>query len=144
MLLKFSSTGLEKIWRKETVASMHSDPYVIDGFLYGYSGQSYQNRGEFKCIDLKNGEEKWSTNEMGWGTCVFVDGHLLCCDIKGNIFLMKPNPNEFNLVTELQDALGDIKGPVWTIPVVANGRLYLRFKQKLVCYDLTSYIKSDS
>jgi outer membrane protein assembly factor BamB len=144
MLLKFSSTGLEKIWRKETVASMHSDPYVIDGFLYGYSGQSYQNRGEFKCIDLKNGEEQWSTSKMGWGTCVFVEGHLLCCDIKGNIFLMKPNPNEFNLVTELQDALGDIKGPVWTIPVVANGRLYLRFKQKLVCYDLTSYIKSDS
>ncbi len=41
---------------------------------------------------------------------------------------------QFVKVIELRDALGDIKGPVWTKHVAANGRLYLRFKQKLVCY----------
>jgi len=33
-------------------------------------------------------------------------------------------------------AVGTEKGPAWTLPVVANGLLYLRFKQQLVCYDL--------
>lgn len=73
---------------------------------------------------------------MGWGTCILVDGHLLCCDIRGNLFLLKPTPEECRIVAELPQALGDIKGPVWTRPVVANGKLYLRFKQTLVSYRL--------
>jgi len=136
MLLKAKRTRVDSIWRTESFASLHSDPYVIDDYLYGYSGDSYQNNGAFKCIDLKNGEEKWTTNEMGWGTCILVDEYLLCCDIKGNIFLMKPVPNAFVKVTELPSALGDIRGPVWTMPVVSNSRLYLRFKQKMICYDI--------
>jgi len=137
-LLKTTATGAEVLWRNHAIASMHSDPYVIDGHLYGYSGQSFQNRGVFKCVDLKDGAEKWSTGEMGWGTCIYVDGHLLCGDIKGNIFLMKPNPDKFMLVTKLKKALGDVRGPVWTMPVVANGRLYLRFKQTLICYEIVA------
>lgn len=136
MLLKAGSTGAEIVWRSKVIASQHSDPYVIDGFLYGYSGDSFQNRGAFKCVSLEDGAEKWATDEMGWGTCVFVDGHLLCCDIKGNVFLMRPDPDRFVKVTEMRNALGDISGPVWTRPVVANGLLYLRFKQRLVCYNL--------
>jgi len=51
---------------------------------------------------------------------------------------MKPGPEKFVLVTEMVEALGKVRGPVWTIPVAANGRLYLRFKQRMVCYDLVS------
>ena len=28
----------EAVWRNKAIASHHSDPYVIDGFLYGYWG----------------------------------------------------------------------------------------------------------
>ena len=136
MLLKAGLSGAEILWRNTAIASQHSDPYVIDGFLYGYSGDSSQNRGAFKCVSLGNGGERWTTDEMGWGTCVFVDGHLLCGDIKGNLFLMRPDPDQFVKVSEMRNALGDIRGPVWTRPVVANGLLYLRCKQRLVCYDL--------
>jgi outer membrane protein assembly factor BamB len=136
MLLKTGRSGAEILWQSKVIASIHSDPYILNGFLFGFSGDSSQNRGEFKCVDLANGEEKWTANEMGWGTCVFVDGHLLCIDIKGNLFLMRPDPNAFVKVSELRNALGDIAGPAWTKPVVANGLLYLRFKQRLVCYDL--------
>ena len=35
------------------------------------------------------------------------------------------------------DGLGpDPKHPAWTIRVVANGKLYLRYRQRLVCYSL--------
>jgi hypothetical protein len=135
-LLEVKSDRADSLWRSEAFSSHHSDPYIIDGYIYGYSGNSFQNKGSFKCIDLTNGEEKWSTNDIGWGTCVLVDGYLLCSDIKGNIALVKPNPSEFILVTELSSALGDIRGPVWTTPVVSNGHLYLRFKEKLICYNI--------
>ena len=135
-LLKISGTDFKILWKNKVMAAHHSDGHILDGFLYGYSGQSMQNRGSFKCLELATGTEKWSTNEMGWGTCMYVDGHLLCLDIKGNLFLMKPDPERFIKVTELPRALGNVKGPVWTLPVIANGKLYLRFKQRLVCYSL--------
>ena len=95
-----------------------------------------QNKGDFKCINLNTGEEKWSTNKMGWGTCVFVDEHLRGSDIKGNLFLVQPTPDQFTLITSFPNALGKVSGAAWTIPVLANNKLDLRFKQKLVCYDI--------
>jgi hypothetical protein len=44
-------------------------------------------------------------------------------------------------VADLPQALGDVKGPVWTLPVIANGKLYLRFKQRLVCYALKDSVQ---
>ena len=135
-LLKVGLSEAETVWKNKAIASHHSDPYAIDGYLYGYSGDSYQNKGSFKCVSVATGAETWATNKMGWGTCVFVDGYLLCCDIEGNLSLMRPNPERFVKVAEMRSALGDIEGPVWTRPVVANGLLYLRCKQRLVCYNL--------
>ncbi|MCP5104731.1 MAG: PQQ-binding-like beta-propeller repeat protein [bacterium] len=137
-LLKVSRTGVEVVWKNEVIASHHSDPFIIDGHIYGYSGLSTQNKGEFKCVELLTGVEKWSTGEMGWGTCVYVDGCLLCSDIKGNLFLVKPDPEKFIMVTGMSGALGKVRGASWTVPVPANSKLYLRFQQKLVCYKIIS------
>jgi outer membrane protein assembly factor BamB len=134
--LRASGGKVESLWRNQAIASHHSDPVVIDGFIYGYSGQSGQNRGYFKCLDLETGTEKWSTNQIGWGTAVHVDQHLLCQDIKGNLFLVKPDPKAFIKVAEMKTALGDVGDPVWTVPTVANGKLYLHHMQRLICYDL--------
>lgn len=127
---------VKPLWRNKAIASHHSDPIIIDGYIYGYSGQSSQNRGDFKCLDLATGSEQWSTDQIGWGTTVYVDGYLLCLDIKGNLFLVEPDPTAFKLTTPFPDALPDIADPAWTLPVVANGRLYLRYMQHLICYDL--------
>ena len=134
--LKVTESEAKVIWRSKVMASHHSDPIIIDGFLYGYSGLSNQNKGYFKCVELETGAEKWSTGEMGWGTVIHVDGHLICMDIKGNLFLIKPDPNEFRKVTEFRGAMGEVKHTAWTIPIVANGRLYLRYMQRLVCYNI--------
>ena len=57
-------------------------------------------------------------------------------DIKGNLFLVRPDPNRFERITQFNAALGEVTDPAWTVPVVANGRLYLRYMQRLICYDL--------
>lgn len=134
--LQVADSEVKPLWRNSTIASHHSDPIIVDGFIYGYSGQSNQNAGYFKCVDLESGEEKWRTDEIGWGTTTYVDSQLLCMDIKGNLFLVEPNPNAFKLIAYFRNALGAVTHPAWTIPVVANGRLYLRYMQRLVCYDL--------
>jgi outer membrane protein assembly factor BamB len=136
MALSVSAVGAEVLWTTKAIASHHSDPLVIDGFVYGYSGFSVQNLGYFKCVDLATGEENWSTGEIGWGTAVMVDGLLVCLDIQGNLFLVRPDPDRFVKVSEFRGAIPGTANPAWTIPVVAQGNVYLRHKQRLICYRL--------
>ena len=135
-VLKVSKYGAEVVWKNKIYSSHHSDPFIIDGHIYGYSGYSNQNKGFFKCIELETGIEKWSTKEIGWGTCVGVEDYLLCCDIKGNLFLIKPDPEKFVKITSIPKIWGKVKGGIFTIPVLANDKLYLRFKQSLMCFDI--------
>ncbi|MBN1973015.1 MAG: PQQ-binding-like beta-propeller repeat protein [Sedimentisphaerales bacterium] len=136
--LKVSQTGTEKLWNSKVITSQHSDPIIIDGFVYGYSGQSDQNKGSFKCVELETGKEMWNTDEIGWGTALYVDEHIVCMDIESNLFLVKPDPKQFIKVTELGNVLGKVEHPAWTIPVIANGKLYIRYMQNLICFDIMS------
>jgi len=134
--IKVTKSGYSVLWKNNNLEAQHSDPILIDGYIYGYSGESGRNVGQFKCIELSTGKEMWSTNQIGQGTTTFVDGYLICQDLKGNIFLVKPDPSGFKKVGEMMSALADVKNPAWTVPVVANGRLYLRYLQQLACYQL--------
>lgn len=134
--IKVTKSGYSIIWKNNLMEAQHTDPVLIDGYLYGYSGESSRNNGHFKCIELVSGKEMWSTGNIGQGTITWVDGHLICLDIKGNLFLVKPDPSGFKQVGEMKSAISKVKNPAWTVPVVANGKLYLRYLQQLVCYQL--------
>ncbi|HAQ18747.1 MAG TPA: hypothetical protein DCR40_05850 [Prolixibacteraceae bacterium] len=134
--LKVTKSGYSVLWKNNLIEAQHTDPVLIDGYIYGYSGESSRNNGQFKCIELSSGKEMWSTGEIGQGTITYADGHLICLDIKGNLFLVKPEPSGFVKVGEIKKAIRDVKNPAWTVPVVANGKLYLRYLQQLVCYSL--------
>lgn len=134
--LKVTKEGYSVLWTNKVLEAQHSDPILIDGYIYGYSGESSRNDGQFKCLELATGKEMWSTNEIGQGTTTFVDGYLITLDLKGNLFLIKPDPSEFKKIGEIKSAIADVKNPSWTVPVVANGKLYLRYLQQLTCYDL--------
>ncbi len=134
--IEFTRDNFKVLWKNEAISAHHSDPVIIDGYVYGYSGFSGRNKGEFKCVELKTGNEMWSTKEMGQGTTTYVDRHLICMDVKGGLFLVKPDPKAFNVIGKIENALGEVRYQAWTVPVVANGKLYLRYLQTLVCYNL--------
>ena len=136
--IKVTKSGYTVLWKNNVMEAQHSDPILIDGYIYGYSGESGRNMGQFKCIELSTGKEMWSTDQIGQGTTTFADGYLICQDIKGNLFLIKPDPSGFKKVGEIKSGLADVKNPAWTVPIVANGKLYLRYMQQLVCYKLSS------
>jgi outer membrane protein assembly factor BamB len=138
MALSLTENNAEELWKNKEFTPDHTDPIEINGYLYGYSGKSSQNKGFFKCLELKSGRIKWSSGKAGWGTTVYADGHLINMDIKGNLFLIKPDPAGFKQISSMKNALGKVINPAWTIPVIANGRLYLRYMQRLICYDLVN------
>ena len=80
--LKVSKSSYSVLWKNKAVEAHHSDPVLIDGYIYGYSGESLRNVGKFKCIELSTGKEMWSTDQIGQGTTAFADGLLICQDLK--------------------------------------------------------------
>lgn len=134
--LKFTNDGYKVLWKSNAIEAQHTDPILIDGYLYSYSGESSRKNGMFKCVELATGKEMWSTAEVSQGTALYVDGHIICFDISGNIYLVKPDPQSFQLAGTIKNAMEDVKKPAWTVPVVANGKLYLRYLQHLNCYQL--------
>ncbi len=135
-LLEVNANSFSIKWQNKVIASQHSDLIEIDGYIYGYSGESSGRGGKFKCVEMATGNEMWSTTEISWGTIIYADGYLICFDVKGNLYLVKPNAKEFQKVGEMPKAMVDVTNPAWTAPVVANGKLYLRYLQRLVCFRL--------
>jgi len=134
--IRASKTAYKVLWSNPDFEAQHTDPILIDGYFYGYTGNSSRNKGEFKCVEFSTGKEMWSTKEIGNGTTVYVDGYLICMDYKANLFLIEPHKDEFRLRSKFEKAIADVKYLAWTPPVIANGKLYLRYLQNLSCFDL--------
>ena len=134
-LVEATEKGYKVLWKNNVIEAQHSDQILIDGYLYGYTGES-NNKSPFKCVDFKTGKEMWTTNEIGGGTCIFVDNFLICMDYKGNLYLVKPDSKSFKKISEMPLAIKDVKSLAWTSPVAANGKLYLRYMQTLICFNL--------
>ena len=132
VLLEFGSGEPKAVWTNHEVGPAHNDPVIVDGYAYAFSGFSIDKKVAMVCVNLATGKQKWSSEELGGsGTVVKVGDQLLCLGNGGKLALVKPSPEAFDMVSQF-DA---IKGfPVWTQPVIANGRLYLRFCNELICY----------
>ncbi len=107
--IDISNNVVDVLWTNKKFEAQHTDPVIIDGYVYGYSGESYVNKGDFMCIELATGKKIWSTKDIGQGTLAYVDGHLICLDIKGNLFLVKPDPSGFNSIGEMKAAIKNVK-----------------------------------
>ena len=95
--------------------------------LYGYS-----DGVGWLCQDFKTGENNWSDkNELGKGCETCVDGMLyLMGEDDGEVVLIDASPEGWQehgrFKIEPKTTLRKPAGRIWTHPVVANGRLYLR------------------
>jgi outer membrane protein assembly factor BamB len=148
----------KQLWRfkrkdKDYYTSGIRDAILKDGFLYTFTDEGGHDfywadgGGQMRCVDLKTGETKWVEKSCGRGTMVLVDGCLLCLTTAGDLLLVDPKPDGFKLVTEWKGACerekwlhhGSIShgmAPCWSIPVVARGKLYIHYSDRLICYDL--------
>ena len=104
---------------------------LVDGYIYG-SGQD--NRG-WHCIDWETGKVQYSSRELGSkGNIIFADGLLYCYSERGDVALVKPDPQEFAVVSSFRIKKGS--GEHWAHPVINDGRLYIRHGDALMVYHI--------
>ena len=144
VLLKVPASGdPEVVWRdgrrNRSLATHWSTPVHHEGHLYGSSGMG-SGDAELRCVDHRTGEVKWSEPGLSRSTLLLVDGHLVVLTEYGRLLLVRPDPERFRLVSELelQDAKGRplLRHPAWNAPILSHGLLYVRGKDRLVALEL--------
>jgi outer membrane protein assembly factor BamB len=129
-------TATEVYYRKSRVMENHHSTCVYkDGFLYGFDSDV------FRCVDLRAGEvnEDWNARGLSGnehkGCLILADKYLIVQTQSGNLRLVEADPQEFRLLGKADGVLTR-SGDCWALPVLVNGRLYLRDHTKVVCLDV--------
>ena len=106
---------------------------------------SIANSAELRCVRWDDGAVMWSHAGLGRSSVIYVDQHLICLTEEGRVLLFRATPDSDALVSELQLIVKDaeprgfdtvLEYPAWAAPVLANGKLYLRGKGRVVCVKL--------
>jgi outer membrane protein assembly factor BamB len=118
----------------------HGGVVLIDGHIFGYC----DGRG-WVCQEFKTGNEIWNERDAvdGKGSLTYADGNFYLLSDQGEAVLLNASAEgwkekgRFKLPQrsasrEARSAQRD--AGVWTHPVVANGRLYLRDQELIYCY----------
>lgn len=130
-----------RLWWTNNPASHWMTPVCHQGFLYGMFGiQTFDSvRAQLKCIDLRTGAVKWSVNDFGRGATVLVNNHVVALTEKGELVLVKPDPNAYTELARFL-AIPNYNGDTnkcWNGPAVCDGRIYARSTYNVACFDFS-------
>ncbi len=128
--LSADGSSVSKAWFKTELDSRMGGAVVVDGYLYG----SGDNARDWRCVDWKTGEEKYTSQEIGKGVTIYADGMLYCYSDRGELALVKATPDGFNVTSETKVELGTAQH--WAHPVINNGRLFVRHGDVLIAYKI--------
>jgi hypothetical protein len=80
------------------------------------------------------GEVAWRDRSVGKGSVIYAEGNLYCQGEDGTIGLVEATREAYREKSRFQISRGAF--PMWTLPVIANGRLYIRDQDTLYSYDI--------
>ena len=140
-LLKLTREGVgtkaEVVYRNKVMKNHHSGVILVDGHVYGCSDPN-----GWVCQEIETGKAVWDDRFfLDKGSMAWADGHLYCySEDGGEVVLVKATPKDWQKVSRFtipeKTKIARKQGKIWTPPVIANGRLYLRDNDLIFCYDI--------
>ncbi len=133
VLLKLSMDGkkVEQVWQTQEADNLIGGVILFDGYLYS----SRYKRGEWFCLNWETGKVEYISREIDGGPIISADGLFYCYSENGYLSLVKADSKNFEIISTFKIKFG--KGPHWSHPVIANGRLYLRHGEVLRVYNIS-------
>jgi outer membrane protein assembly factor BamB len=125
----------EEVYFTKKMQNHHGGMIVLDGCLYGANGGN--EGGSLVCLDFKTGDVLWDGRDSGIskGSLALADGRLYYRLENGTMLLIEPNSKQYIERGRFEQP-NRTRQPAWTHPVIANGKLYLRDQDLLLCYAL--------
>lgn len=132
--LEFSATGTRKLWDGDDILSaQYGTPAHREGHLYGFDGRVDTGaRPELRCVELRTGKIKWSSDRVDAGAIILAGGELLVVTQNGQLVRVAARTDGFHERTRAQLLGLEVRAH----PALADGRLFARDKQRLIAVDL--------
>jgi outer membrane protein assembly factor BamB len=133
------SVKAEEVYFSKKMQNHHGGMILLDGCLYGANGG---NEGGFLvCLDFPTGKVLWDERDDAErrapkGSVALADGRLYYrTEKEGTMLLIEPNRERYIERGRFQQP-DRSESWAWSHPVIANGKLYLRDQDVLLCYDV--------
>lgn len=97
--------------------------------LYGF------DQLDLVCMEVRTGKIVWrekGIRTFGKGSLLIADGKLIVMCEDGNLVLADATPTGYKPISTFRV----FQNKAWTVPVLANGKLYLRDESQIVCLSL--------
>jgi outer membrane protein assembly factor BamB len=117
----------EEVWKSRVMQNQYATSVLHQGSLYGFSGF------RLVCVDFATGTRRWDKVNIGKGSLMIADGQLIILSERGELILAEATPEACKEKGRCKP-LGP--GPCCSVPVLADGRLYLRNEKSMVALDL--------
>ncbi|KPL23551.1 MAG: serine/threonine protein kinase [Phycisphaerae bacterium SM1_79] len=131
------SVKAEEVYDTTDMQNHHGGMILLDGYLYGASGGN--EGGALACLDFKTGKVMWdqrqSAGRRAKGSLALADGRLYYRMESGTMLLIEPSPKQYIELGRFEQP-DRSEQPAWPHPVIANGKLYVRDQDVLLCYDV--------
>lgn len=131
-LLKLTPSGggvkMSEVYFNREMKNHYSSSVLVGDHLYGFSSAI------LTAMKFLTGEVTWRDRSVGKGSVIYAEGHLYCQGENGAIGLVEVSPDSYKEKSRFQIARGEF--PMWTLPVISNGRLYIRDQDTLYSYNV--------
>jgi outer membrane protein assembly factor BamB len=131
-VLRASGSTLTELWTSDEVLSNHYATSVYrDGFLYGFHGR--QEFGpSLRAVEFQTGKVRWSEERFMAGSVILAGDRLLILRESGELVLAAASPESFRPIARAKV----LPATVRAFPALADGFLFARNEDTLVCLDL--------
>jgi outer membrane protein assembly factor BamB len=129
VMLRLTNGGrsVEKVWENTDISHKTGNTLKFGKQVYA-SGE----KTNWYCVDWLTGKTLYSDAKLSVGCIITADGMLYCYGEKGEMALVKPNPEKFEIISRFPITLGT--GQHWAHPVIYRGVLYVRHGDGLMAY----------
>ena len=133
-LLKLAKTdggvSATEVYFNQDMKNHYCSSVLHEKHVYGFSS------GILTSMELMSGAVAWKDRSVGKGQILFANGMLVLQGENGVIALAEATPAAYKEVSRFTFGRGGY--PLWTQPVIANGRMYVRDQDKLVCFSVAA------
>lgn len=140
-LVKLTVNGPEvkadEVYFKGNLPTSIGGSLVLGENLYGTNAQGLM------CVELATGNIRWQDRGVGAGSLCSADGRLYVHGEGNNaVALVEATSDGYHekgrVTPPGSPNHGGRQPKAWAYPVVANGRLYIRDREAMWCYDITT------
>ncbi len=121
--------AVQPLWFLKQFQNHHGGVVLVNGHLYG-TGAS-----QLFCVEWETGRVAWSAPSVGKGAISAAGSRLYVRSENGPVALVEANPAAYRECGRFEQP-NRSAAKAWPHPVIADGRLFLRDQELVLCYDL--------